>query len=346
MQATPDEIHHAALALLRGELVAFPTETVYGLSADAASPDAVAKIYAAKGRPSDHPVIVHVAKPEDIGAWCTEIPAEAWQLTQAFWPGPLTLILQRQPWVDASVSGGQDTIGLRCPSHPVAHALLGRFAQLKADAGEKLAGVAAPSANRFGRVSPTRAEHVEAEFPELVAAGMPVLEGGDSEVGIESTIVDLSALSRGGQIALLRPGAITATEIAAVLGQAISGQTPHSPRVSGSLKAHYAPSTPLILSEPAAIGATIQAWLHSNQGRLAVMARFPLSLEDSRVMPLMMPVSSAAYARDLYATLRRIDNLGVAAVIVEQVPEEIAWDGVRDRLARAAATFANGASAV
>lgn len=328
---------------MAGELVAFPTETVYGLGADAACADAVSKIYAAKGRPSDHPVIVHVAKAQDIKAWCRDIPRQAWELANAFWPGPLTMILKRHQDVDAAVSGGQNTIGVRCPSHPVAQALLDAFSELKQAAGQSRAGVAAPSANRFGRVSPTQAVHVCAEFADLVAQGMPVLEGGDSEVGIESTIVDLSRVEQQECVAVLRPGAITADDIAAVLGCPVSGQTQHSPRVSGSLKAHYAPTTPLTLCPPTLLDRSIQRWLDTHEGLLAVMARQTKQSNDSRVHWIHMPQSPADYARDLYATLRRIDALGVRAVLAEQVPDDaargVAWDGVRDRLGRAAAAF-------
>lgn len=195
-------IERAVGVLLQGGLVAFPTETVYGLGADASNPDAVQAIYAAKGRPSNHPVIVHVAQASDLWSWVeVDNPTRAvtQRLIDAFWPGPLTLILKRNDAVPAAVSGGQDTIGVRCPSHPVAHALLLAFAQAR---GSELAGVAAPSANRFGHVSPTRAQHVRDEFADLVRAGLPVIEGGDSDVGIESTIIDLSRFSLGHGVAL------------------------------------------------------------------------------------------------------------------------------------------------
>lgn len=344
MQPTEAELEQAARALMHGELVAFPTETVYGLGADAASPAAVAKIYAAKGRPSSHPVIVHVAKPADIDVWCQDIPAQAWLLAKAFWPGPLTMILKRHDAVDASVSGGQDTIGVRCPSHPVAHALLARFAALKAGAGQIRAGVAAPSANRFGRVSPTRAPHVRSEFAELVQQGMPVLEGGDSEVGIESTIVDLSSVQEGGAVALLRPGAITAADISAVIGVEVVGQTAQSPRVSGSLKAHYAPSTPLTLCSTDGLQACIKRWLQTHEGTVAVMATSGLVSVSDRVQWVSMPTTPQGYARELYRTLRHIDDLKVAAVIAEHVPQDSSWAGVADRLGRAAAAFEGSGS--
>ena len=332
-------IEAAARALMRGELVAFPTETVYGLGADAANPAAVARIYKAKGRPSQHPVIVHVACAQDMAAWCGDIPAQAWQLAQAFWPGPLTLILKRHPDVDPGVSGGQLTIGVRCPSHPVAQELLEVFAHFKTQTGESRAGVAAPSANRFGRVSPTSAPHVQQEFADLVAHGMPVLEGGDSEVGIESTIVDLSSVDQGGDVALLRPGAISAEQISAVLKVPVVGHQASSPRVSGALKAHYAPSTPLALCGSDALASRVSAWLSSHEGRLAVIARDRMSSVPPRVVEVLMPGDAGAFGHELYATLRKLDELGVAGALIEQVPDEAAWAGVRDRLTRAAAAF-------
>src|SRR5690606_4227680 len=235
----------AVRRLAEGGLVAFPTETVYGLGADAENPQAIARIYQAKGRPSNHPVIVHVAPDADLTYWARSVPAAARALVQAFWPGPLTLILPRAPGIPAAVSGGQDSIGLRCPSHPVAQELLRRFAALKGGQG----GVAAPSANKFGQVSPTQAAHVRNEFPELDADALLVLEGGPSQVGIESTIVDLSRLEEGVGPVLLRPGHVTAQDLAAVLGVTPSSPDTGAPRVSGSLKAHYAPRTPLQLAE-------------------------------------------------------------------------------------------------
>ncbi|WP_050855136.1 L-threonylcarbamoyladenylate synthase, partial [Bordetella pertussis] len=231
MNAADPAVAHAAACLLAGELAAFPTETVYGLGADAENPQAVARIYAAKGRPSNHPVIVHIAPEGDVDYWASDVPAAARQLIQAFWPGPLTLILKRAPHIGAAVSGGQDSIGIRCPSHPVAQALLRAFAAGKPN-GQ--GGVAAPSANTFGHVSPTRAEHVRAEFPREVAAGMPVLDGGDAEVGIESTIIDLSRLDQGVGPVLLRPGHISAAQVAAVLGMPVARPDAAAPRASGT----------------------------------------------------------------------------------------------------------------
>lgn len=211
MTASAADIQQAATILESGGLVAFPTETVYGLGADAENPEAVARIYAAKGRPANHPVIVHLAPEADIAYWATEIPEQAHRLIAAFWPGPLTLILKRATHIPDAVSGGQDSIGLRCPSHPVAQALLRAFKKGKG-------GIAAPSANKFGHVSPTTAQHVLDEFGggpgNLVEC---ILDGGQSEVGIESTIVDLSRIATRGPV-LLRPGRITAAQIAAVIG--------------------------------------------------------------------------------------------------------------------------------
>ena len=226
----------AARLLERGELVAFPTETVYGLGADAENAQAVARIYAAKGRPPNHPVIVHLAPGADLSYWASDIPAVAQSLTQAFWPGPLTLILKRAAAIPAAVSGGQDTIGLRCPAHPVAQSLLRAFKNGKG-------GVAAPSANRFGHVSPTTAAHVISEFGSGADSPLAmVLDGGQSEVGIESTILDLSRMASHGPV-LLRPGRITPEQIAAVIGIMPALPDAAAPRASGTLASHYAPAT-------------------------------------------------------------------------------------------------------
>jgi L-threonylcarbamoyladenylate synthase len=325
---------------MQGGLVAFPTETVYGLGADASNIEAVKSIYDAKGRPSNHPVIVHIARADQIHQWCTAIPDQAWMLAKAFWPGPLTLILKRHPNVSSRVSGGQDTIGVRSPSHPVALAMLDRFAQLKQASGESLVGVAAPSANRFGRVSPTCAAHVRSEFPSLVANGMPILEGGASEVGIESTIVDLSSLPDGRAV-LLRPGMIDMQAIEAVLGAQLERPDEHSPRVSGSLRAHYAPQTPLQLVKIDQLADSAHQWLQTYPGRLALMTRSQTQQHGGphadRTVQVVMPDDPADYARELYAQLRSIDYLKVERVMCEILPAQSQWTGVRDRLARAAA---------
>jgi L-threonylcarbamoyladenylate synthase len=306
--------------LHRGELVALPTETVYGLGADATNPAAVAKIFAAKGRPADHPLIVHLAPEASLDDWAIDIPEAARKLAKAFWPGPLTMIVKKSPRVPAIVTGGQDSVGLRCPSHPVAQALLRAFA--KAGSG----AVAAPSANKFGHVSPTTAQHVRDEFgPELL-----VLDGGACEVGLESTIVDLS---RGSPV-LLRPGAITRGQLAGVLGTAPRDRDAQAPRASGTLAAHYAPRTPLVLVEAGEVEARVRA-AASDGKRVAVLARGrpapPAAFGRSA------PGDAAGYGHDLYANLRALDANGADLIVVEAPPGDAAWEAVRDRLARAAA---------
>ena len=325
MPAIPpsSEIERAAAILRAGGLAAFPTETVYGLGADASNPAAVAKIFAAKGRPQDHPLIVHLAGIELLPLWAREIPASAHKLAAAFWPGPLTLILKRAAGVPDCVTGGQDTVGLRIPGHPVALELLKAFAGEAG--GRRYSGVAAPSANRFGRISPTAAAHVCAELGDAVEV---VLDGGECGVGIESTIVDLS---RGGAV-LLRPGAITPAQIAAVLGTEVQLPDGAAPRVSGSLDSHYAPRTPLYLVAAVELPARLAALRGK---RLAVLARAeaPAGLKD--VSWQTAPRAVAGYAHELYASLRRLDALGCAAILVEAPPSAPEWQGVNDRLMRA-----------
>ncbi|KRB92915.1 L-threonylcarbamoyladenylate synthase [Noviherbaspirillum sp. Root189] len=327
-------IGYAARQLEAGELVAFPTETVYGLGADAENPAAVAKIYAAKGRPSNHPVIVHLAPGADIGYWTTEVPEQARQLIDAFWPGPLTLILKRAAHIPDAVSGGQDSVGVRCPSHPVAQALLRAF---KGGKG----GVAAPSANKFGHVSPTTAQHVRDEFAsdaDQDKAGplACVLDGGQSDVGIESTIVDLTRMATHGPV-LLRPGHISASDIARVIGIEPKQPDAAAPRASGTLEAHYAPSTPvaLVLSKDladtvvslSAHGKSVSIICHSAGG--AFQAAHPKAV-------LRLPATPDGYAYDLYAALRSADAVHADIILVEAPPVEPAWQGVNDRLRRAA----------
>ena len=311
------------MILRAGGLVAFPTETVYGLGADASNPDAVAKIFAAKGRPQDHPVIVHLGSIELLPLWAGEIPAAAHQLAAAFWPGPLTLILKRATGVPDCVTGGQDTVGLRVPGHPVALELLQAFAGV--EGGRRFSGVAAPSANRFGRISPTTAAHVRAELGGVVDV---VLDGGECAVGIESTIVDLSR----GRAVLLRPGQITPAQIAAVLGAEVELPDAAAPRVSGALDSHYAPRTPLYLVPAAELRAKLAALRGK---RLAVLARAeaPPALQD--VSWQTAPRAASGYAHELYASLRRLDDLGCDVILVEAPPAAPEWQGVNDRLRRA-----------
>jgi len=334
MSLSSPSIEEAARRLLDGGLVAFPTETVYGLGADAENPEAVARIYAAKGRPSNHPVIVHLAPGARLDYWARSVPPQALRLVEAFWPGPLTLILPRAAHIPDAVSGGQDSIGLRCPSHPVAQALLTEFARLKPN-GQ--GGVAAPSANKFGQVSPTLAEHVRAEFAEMPAEELMVLEGGPSEVGIESTILDLSRLDQGVGPKLLRPGHISARQIAEVLGESVAGADADAPRVSGSLKAHYAPRTPLVMLTRDALLDRLAA---EGDRRLVAVV---FSAKDLPELPNVEWVRAAGdpavYASRLYALLRRLDHGGFACIYIEQPPESPEWLAVNDRLGRAAAAF-------
>ena len=315
---TPGNLARAIDILRQGGLVAFPTETVYGLGADAGNPAAVAKIFTAKGRPQDHPVIVHLADVSLLDAWAVEIPRAARLLAGRFWPGPLTLILRRAPGVNHAVTGGQDTIGLRIPSHPVAQQLLRAFG----------GGIAAPSANRFGRVSPTTAQHVEAEFGDLVDL---VLDGGACEVGIESTIVDLSR----GRAVLLRPGHIGVAEIAGVLGEPVQTAYPEkaeddAPRAPGMLQAHYAPATRLSvvgsdeLRRKIALGD-------------AVLAFAPPPEDFPEGQWIAASRNAVRFAHDFYADLRRLDELGCARILVEQPPADEEWTAVNDRLRRASA---------
>ena len=335
------ELARAIEILTQQGLVAFPTETVYGLGADAESALAVERIYQAKGRPSNHPVIVHVTPEADLLYWAASVPPEAQSLIDAFWPGPLTLILKRASHISSVVSVGQDSIGLRCPSHPVAQALLRGFAATRAS-GQ--GGVAAPSANKFGQVSPTTADHVRSEFAELVAQGMPVLEGGASDVGIESTIVDLSRLDQGVGPVLLRPGHITAAQLAEVLNQEIAAPDAQAPRVSGALKSHYAPHTPLrLLQTPELQNAVVTqtAKLASGQ-RVAVVTHTPQGItpaSNEQLDWITLPNDPAAYSRVLYATLRALDQQGYSQLLWQQPPTGLEWAGVQDRLSRAAAGF-------
>ncbi|MFV9474617.1 L-threonylcarbamoyladenylate synthase [Advenella sp. RU8] len=331
------EVYRAATRLLQGELVAFPTETVYGLGADAENPQAVDKIYQAKGRPSNHPVIVHVAPEADLSYWAKDIPEEAHQLINAFWPGPLTLILQRATHIPDAVSGGQDSIGIRCPSHPVAQALLRQFAGLKLS-GQ--GGIAAPSANKFGQVSPTLAEHVISEFPEEVAKGMPVLEGGAAEIGIESTIVDLSRIQQGVGAVLLRPGHISAKQIGEVLGYAPQLPDSHAPRVSGTLKAHYAPRTPLMLFTAQELAqGTLQNRVPAGQKWAVFVFDVGQQPETAGIDWFAVSNDPVQYAHELYAFLRQVDRLGYQRICIQALPEDQGWEAVNDRLQRAAAAF-------
>jgi len=343
MTAGPDDIAQAARLLEEGKLVAIPTETVYGLAADADNPAAVAAIFSAKGRPSNHPLIVHVARDADLSHWAIDIPPVAQQLIAAFWPGPLTLILKRAPGVDDVITGGQDSIGVRCPSHPVAQALLKLFR-------EGQGGIAAPSANRFGRVSPTTAQHVIDEFGSPGSGPIAaVLEGGPCEVGIESTIIDLTRLDTQGPV-LLRPGQISVQQLEQVLGCQLATADHAAPRVSGSLDAHYAPRTPLALIERQALVDTMATLKAKHRQVLSLVIDKEVvqtkalqaeglqseSLDREGVFTTHMPSDPQAYAQALYAKLRALDQVGADLILVEQPPKTAAWQGINDRLQRAA----------
>ena len=312
-KATPEAIARAARMLREGRLVAFPTETVYGLGADAGNAAAVRAIFAAKRRPADHPVIVHLPDAAGVAYWARDVPPGAQRLADALWPGPLTLILPRSPHAMDEVTGGQDSVGLRVPSHPVAQALLRAFV----DEGGR--GVAAPSANRFGRISPTTAKHVADDLGGDVEL---VLDGGACDVGIESTIVAFTD----GEPMLLRPGGVPESEIARVLGRVPRAPAAEAPRASGTLASHYAPRTPALLARDLA------AALADHPGA-AVLARTLRGPAGPRwINAADDPVR---YAHDLYAHLRALDASGAAEILIEAVPDDAAWLAVRDRLLRA-----------
>ena len=311
--------------LARGELLGLPTETVYGLAADALRDEAVARIFAAKGRPADHPLIVHVASTEQVPVFARAVPAFAQRLMDAFWPGPLTLILPRQPGVATASAGGQDSIGLRCPSHPVAQSVL------RACATAGMPGLSAPSANQFGRVSPTCARHVQGEFGDALL----ILDGGTCDVGIESTIVDCT---RGAPV-LLRPGQITRTQIEQACGQALQQQAAlaqPAPKASGTLESHYAPRARVRLMDAAAIHQRLQA-LGVHAGNLGIWSRDALPDTGAGVLWRQQSAQAATAAHDLFAVLRDLDARGVQQIWVETPPDTPDWEGVRDRLQRAAA---------
>lgn len=330
--------------LRQGGLVAMPTETVYGLAADALNPHAVARIFAAKGRPADHPLIIHLPPSAPLEQWAKAAPPEALQLANAFWPGPLTLILKKHPRVPLAVTGGQNTVGLRVPNHPLALALLEAFGS----------GLAAPSANRFGRISPTCAAHVAEELGPDVAL---ILDGGACEKGIESTIIDLSRLDTVGPV-LLRPGAIAQNTLETVLGKPIGlpssaapseAQEPKTaalPRVSGSLKAHYAPQTPLVLLPCDGFETALQAQLANCRiTRFGVLARYPgpdTPLLTAPTLWMHAPALPDAFAHTLYAALRDLDKKGLDIIYVQAPHKHVAWEGILDRLERAASGSGSG----
>jgi L-threonylcarbamoyladenylate synthase len=318
LEADAAAISEAAAILQRGGLVAFPTETVYGLGADAENDTAMRALFAAKGRPAEHPVIVHLADAALVDEFAGEIPESARKLATAFWPGPMTLVLRRSARISDLVTGGLDTVGLRVPGHPVAHALLTEFG----------GPIAAPSANRFGRVSCTRAEHVVAELGARVEL---ILDGGKCPVGVESTIIDVS----GEQPAVLRPGAVTAEQVTGVLSESLTIGSTSSPRVSGSLPSHYAPQARVELVEAEEV--VLRARQLASQGqKVAVIGPPSLQIADRSIELLTAASNDESLANSLYAFLRKADELG-CDVIVTSAPEEHGIGAaIADRLRRAA----------
>jgi L-threonylcarbamoyladenylate synthase len=314
---TPAVLATAARRLREGHLVAFPTETVYGLGADAANPQAVHAIFAAKGRPTDHPVIVHLPGVEHVARWVRAFPAGARKLAAEFWPGPLTLILPRAPHVPDAVTGGQDSVGLRVPSHRIARELLAAFG---AAGGE---GIAAPSANRFGGVSPTTAQHVADDLEDRVDM---IIDGGACAVGIESTILAFD----GDDAVLLRPGGISIDDLARVLGATPREPDGSAPRAPGTLASHYAPGTPSRL-----IDANTLLQVAAGNARVAILARSVARPAGFAGVWIAASDDVARYAHDLYANLRQLDAARADAILIEVPPAGDAWLAVRDRLTRA-----------
>ena len=348
--ANPDAEARASIALAAqtirlGGLIGLPTETVYGLGADADNAAAVAKIFSAKGRPSNHPLIVHVADATAVEHFAQGVPAFAQRLIQAFWPGPLTLILPRRPRVAAAAAGGQASIGLRCPAHPVAQALLKILRQEGGDGAPAVHGIAAPSANQFGRVSPTTARHVQAEFGN----DLLILDGGACDVGIESAIIDCTR----GVPVLLRPGTLTLAQLSAACGQQVllndadlvDGSD--APRASGTLESHYAPRAKVRLMDARALQAALDllgADLDAKRdgtldatAHIATWSRLILKSRSARILRRRMPDDAVATAQQLFSVLRDFDAQGVKLIWIETPPVTPEWDGVRDRLQRAAA---------
>lgn len=312
----------AAQALKRGGLVAFPTETVYGLGADAESPSAVARVFAVKGRPSEHPLIVHLASASELPRWVTRVPEAATRLAAAFWPGPLTLLLEKGARVPAATTGGLASVGVRVPAHPLALALLERFG----------GGIAAPSANRFGRVSPTSAEHVVADLGDDIDV---LLDGGACSVGVESTIVDLT----GEAPVLLRPGGVTTEQLEGVLGVSVLRTPAHGARAPGMLASHYAPDARVEIVQAGALVSQARARLEKGQ-RVAVL----LSHHDDRgalaslpgVILLDLGPTDEAAARELYAALRLADRERAAVILASPPAARGLGEALADRLSKAA----------
>lgn len=318
LPANNADIKHAAQLLQQGRLVAFPTETVYGLGADASNPCAVNRIFQAKGRPADHPLIVHISNIDKLNDWAINIPEAAKILATHFWPGPLALILNKQPGVLLEVTGGQDTVGLRVPNHPIALALLKTFN----------GGIAAPSANRFCRISPTQSNHVKAELGNKVDF---ILEGGSCQVGVESTIIDLS----GDNPTLLRPGHITRLEIETLLDTELSINSQQTEiRAPGMMALHYAPTT-LAKIYPSELLPAIVGKLCYDRKKIGLLSYKQQLNINSQVSIINMPKEANTYAQNLYAALRELDSLQLDLILIEQPPESELWQAINDRLFKA-----------
>ena len=311
-KCTADVILRAAKALKDGHLVAFPTETVYGLGADASSSEAVARIYSAKGRPADHPLIVHIASMHDMDKWAIDIPEYAIKLAREFWPGPMTLVLKRSELANDFITGGQDTVGVRVPNHPIALALLEEFQKLGGH------GVAAPSANRFGAVSPTTAEAVYDELSDYLCDDDLILDGGNSQVGVESTIIDCTGVAP----RVLRLGAITSEQIQLLVGQLLGSETKNEIRVSGSLESHYSPRAKVLLDLTPKAGEGFIALADVETPSGAVRLASPKNIE--------------AFASEFYSALRAADKKNLEAVVVIQPKGVGLAEAIRDRAKRAA----------
>jgi L-threonylcarbamoyladenylate synthase len=321
---TNDAIARAVAALRASEPIGLPTETVYGLAADASNADAVAKIFALKGRPTNHPLIVHLASADHAKTWARHWSPVAEKLAQAFWPGPMTLIVKRAPHVLDAVTGGQDTVGLRVPSHPVALAVLRDFG----------GGLAAPSANKFGHVSPTSAAHVASEF---VGDDLLILDGGACDVGVESTIIDVSGGDA--QVRILRPGRIRAHEVERALAAPLAKATQNTPRVSGSLDSHYAPRKKTLMLEGDALDIFLDAARDSGKriGLIHHSQQFAKKRVKERVY--LDGSNAQVFEHNIYAKLRALDDSSVDLIVIETPPSASEWDAVNDRLRRA--TFSN-----
>jgi L-threonylcarbamoyladenylate synthase len=308
---TADSIREAAAALKAGHLVAFPTETVYGLGADARSPQAVKRIYEVKGRPSDHPLIVHISSINQLEKWAREIPEYAIDLARAFWPGPMTLILKRTAIAKNFITGGQDTVGLRVPSNPIALALIQEFEKISDSA------IAAPSANRFGQVSPTSAPDVFEEIGVHLSMSDLILDGGRSEVGIESTIID----ARNTAPRIIRPGAITSEMVKTLTRDPIDIYLTSDIRVSGALEQHYAPKAKVIINEPPKPGQAFMALskIHTPAG----------------VHRVASPVDFFEFARNLYAVMRKADEDGFSELVIHLPAGKGIEEAILDRISKA-----------